>query len=512
MPIPAPGAPAPETGRPPPLPASPAVGRSLAWLGGATAVQQASSFVLGIIIRALLGPARTGVWNLVEVWRQQLSAFSLGTSAAADRDMPELRAQGRTAEESVVRSVAFTFTMGEAAVVAIGFWAYWVVDRNGFSPEVAFGLGLVPFMATLTSYVSLYQLFLKNLKQFPLYAGLLMLQALIDWSSLIFVLIGGLRLLIVGMVAGWVLRALLHYLAVRRRNLFRLTPTVRRTVLFPMLRFGLSITIWSLISQLMLRLDSLVVGIVLGTTSLGLYYLGPQVAAAAAALPLSLSVIAWPNLMESYGRGGAAALEDHLERYVRPVGLFIAPMATALGVFGLGVLVRGFLPAFAPGLAAMQIYVFTVMFVHVGALVHQSLVAVRRIKLLVGLTSVGLLAQSAVLGIGALAGLTRTWAAWSAVAGQATVSLLMLVGSCWVLRVSRPNLMRFWVRVPLGWVAFIGLLLAIDALAPTPHGFAAALATAVVQMLVFLVIGTAIALALDRSLVRESMALFRASG
>ena len=79
----------------------------------------------------------------------------------------------------------------------------------------------------------------------------------------------------------------------------------------------------------------------------------------------------------------------------------------------------------------MQIYVFTVMFVHVGALVHQSLVAVRRIKLLVGLTSVGLLAQSAVLGIGALAGLTRTWAAWSAVAGQATVSLLMLVGSCW---------------------------------------------------------------------------------
>jgi O-antigen/teichoic acid export membrane protein len=512
MPIPAPGAPAPETGRPPSLPARPTVGRSLAWLGGATAVQQVSSFVLGVAIRALLGPARTGIWNLVEVWRQQLSSFSLGTSAAADRDMPELRAQGRVGEESVIRSAAFTFTMGEAAAVALGFWAYWLIDHHGFSPDVAFGLVLVPFMAALTSYVSLYQLFLKNLKQFPLYAGLLMLQALIDWSTLIFVLIGGVRLLIVGMVVGWVLRAVLYYLAVRRRGLFRLTPTVRRTVLFPMLRFGLSITVWSLISQLMLRLDSLVVGLAIGTTSLGLYYLGPQVAAAAAALPLSLAVIAWPNLMESYGRGGAQALEDHLERYVRPVGLFIAPLATALATFGLSVLVRGFLPAFVPGLGAMKIYVLTVMFVHVGSLLHQTLVAVKRIKLLVALTAVGLLAQAAVLGIGAVAGLTRTWAAWSAVAGQATVSLLMLVGSCRVLRVSRPNLMRFWVRVPLGWIAFVGLLLAIDALAPTPHGLLAVVATAIVELVVFLVVGGAVALALDRRLVQESIALMRAPG
>src|SRR6185312_1996580 len=110
MSIPAPDATAPETGSPPTPSGSPAVGRSFAWLGAATAVQTLSSFVLAIILRALLGPARTGIWNLVEVWRQQLSSLSLGTSAAADRDMPELRGQGRTREESLARSVAFTFT------------------------------------------------------------------------------------------------------------------------------------------------------------------------------------------------------------------------------------------------------------------------------------------------------------------------------------------------------------------------------------------------------------------
>jgi O-antigen/teichoic acid export membrane protein len=513
MSVPAPpGTPWPDAGGPPPVAPTTTVGRSLAWLGGATAVQQGSAFVLGILIRAILGPARTGVWNFVEVWRQQLSSFSLGTSAAADRDMPELRSQGHLAKESLVRSVAFTFTMGEAAAVAIGFWAYWVFASPRLSAPLALGLGLVPVMAALTSYVSLYQLFLKNQKQFALYASLLMLQAAIDWSTVVFVLIGGLDLLFVGMVAGWFARAAIHYTAVRRRHLFSVRLTLPRHVLFPMLRFGLSITVWSVISQLTLRLDSLVVGIAIGTTSLGLYYLGPQVAAAAAALPLSLSVIAWPNLMEAYGRTGAAGLEHHLERYVRPVGLVVSPVSTALAFFGLNVLVAGFLPRFSPGLGAMKIYVLTVIFIHVGSLLHQTLVALKRIRLLVVLTSIALILQASILAVGTAVGLTRTWAAWSAVAGQAALSLLMLVSSCVLLRVSRANLIRFWVRVPIGWIVFVALLLGIDAVAPTPHGLAPAIAVTAAELAVFAAVGLPIALALDRNLFRESLALFRGTG
>jgi O-antigen/teichoic acid export membrane protein len=512
MSVPVAGAHGPEAGRSPSAASSTTVGQSLAWLGGATGVQQASAFCLGVIIRAILGPARTGIWNLVEVWRQQLSSFSLGTSAAADRDMPELRSKGRLAEESLVRSVAFTFTMGEAAAVAVGFWAYWAIAHENFSAPEALGLALVPLMAALTSYVSLYQLFLKNLKQFPLYASLLMLQALVDWSALLFVVIGGLPLLFVGMVAGWILRAAIHYAAVRRRRLFRLKLTMPRQVLFPMLRFGISITVWSVISQLMLRLDSLVVGLAIGTTALGLYYLGPQVAAAAAALPLSLSVIAWPNLMETFGRTGASGLEDHLERYVRPVGLVVSPLATALAFFGLTVVVHGFLPRFGPGLGAMKVYVLTVMFVHVGSLLHQTLVALKRIRLLVALTAAALATEAAVLGVGALVGLTRNWAAWSAVIGQAMLSLLMLVASCRLLHVSRENLMRFWVRVPVGWIALVALIFAVDGLAPTPHGLLAAAATAAGELAVFVGLGAPISLLLDRRLFRESMALFRGTG
>ena len=358
--------------------------------------------------------------------------------------MPMLRARSQHAEEAEVRSVAFSFTIGEAGAVGLGFLVYWVLQRDTFEPSLALGLALAPLMALLTSYVSLYQLFLKNLKEFRLYSILFVAQALVDWSALPLVLIGGLDALLVGLALGWILRAAVYWVAVRRERLFRLRFTLRRAVLFPMLRFGILLSIVGLLNQLLLRLDSLVIGISLGTTSLGYYFLGPQVAAAAAAVPLSLAVIAWPNVMETYGRGGREGMIPHLERYLRPVGLVISPLVAALGVFGLGVLVTGLLPEFSPGLDAMQVWVLSVVFVQSSALLHQALVAVRRVMLLIALAAAAVAVQAAILAVGSIDELSLTTAAWSAVAGQATLALALLAASGRLLGLHRDDVARFW--------------------------------------------------------------------
>jgi O-antigen/teichoic acid export membrane protein len=488
------------------------VGRSLAFLTAATGVQQVSAFVLSIVLRAILGPAKTGVWNLVEVWRQQLSSVSLGASQSADRDMPMLRARSQHAEEAEVRSVAFTFTMSEAGTVALGFFVYWVVQRDAFEPALALGLALVPLMAVLTSYVSLYQLFLKNLKEFRLYSILFIAQTLVDWSTIPLVLIGGLEALLVGLALGWILRAVIYWGAVRRERLFRLRLTLRRAVLFPMLSFGILLSIVALLNQLLLRLDSLVIGISLGTTSLGYYYLGPQVAAAAAAVPLSLAIIAWPNLMETYGRDGRTGMIPHLERYLRPIGLVISPAVAALGVFGLGVLVTGFLPAFSPGLDAMQIWVLTAVFVQSIALLHQALVALRKVMLLIALTATAVLVQATILAVGSIDELSLTAAAWSAVAGQAMLALMLLVASAQQLGFRRADVTRLWARVPVAWALMIAIIVAIDRSAPEADGLLGALALAVAQLVVFLALATLVLAVVDRRALHETRALLRGLG
>lgn len=488
------------------------VGRSLSWLAAASIVQQGSAFVLAIVLRAILGPTRTGVWNLVDVWRQQLSSLSLGVQQAADRDMPVLRAQGRLGEEAEVRSITFTFTLGEVAALALGFWAYTVLGRGSFEADVAFGFALVPIMAGITSIVSLYQLFLKNQKQFRLFSILSVAQLAIDWSVIGWVLIGGLRALLVGLAVGWLARLGLYWVVVRRLGLFSLRLTLRSETLRRMLRLGIPLSVWSLGYQLILRLDSLVVGTALGTRQLGFYYLGPQVAAALATLPTALSVISYPNLMETYGRTGRTGLLDHMAQYLRFVALLVSPLVAAVGFFGMPVLVNGFLPAFAPGLRAMQLFTLTLVFVQPGYILVQVLVAERRVGLLIGLTLAAVAVQAGVLSAGAVAGLTIEWAAASAVAAQAVMTLALLAASCRLLGVGLREALGFWARIPLIWVAQFALVYAIDAAAPAPAGLGGSLVVAAGSLAAFAV-GAALAVQLgDRRAFRDSLALLRASG
>ena len=90
------------------------------------------------------------------------------------------------------------------------------------------------------------------------------------------------------------------------------------------------------------------------------------------------------------------------------MALIISPLAAAAGVFGVEVLVRGFLPAFDPGLPAVKIFMLTVFFVHTTSITTQVLVAFRRVRLLIGLTVAALVAEAALLGIASLSGLTLT--------------------------------------------------------------------------------------------------------
>lgn len=488
------------------------VARSLAWLTGSSLVQQLSAFVLSIVMRSLLGPARAGIWNLVQVWQDQLLNLTLGVHWVADREMPVLRAQGRTREEDEIRGITFTYLLAEAGALAIGFWVYWLVARGHWSSDEAFGLALVPVLATLNTVQFAYQLFLKNKKAFELFAWTNVVASVLDWAMVGYVLLGGLRLLLAGLVISAALRAVGYVLIVRRTGTFRIPLVVNRKLLKPLLTFGIPLSIWNLGNSLMLRLDSLVVGSALGTTALGLYFLGPQLANSLASLPTALSVISYPNMMESFGRRGVAGLEPHLRRYTEVTMLVVAPLTAAIGVFGLEVLVNVFLPAFRPGLAAMRVAVLTLLFWQAGAVFVQTLTAMKRVAVLIAVTFAAVGVQVAVIGAGALSGLTAVWAAASAVAGQAVFVVLAIWACCALLRIERSEIWRFWARLPIAGAAYLGLLLALDRLPPHATTFVPAVAVAALKLVVFTLAAAVVSLATDRHVFAATRALLRGTG
>lgn len=485
------------------------LGKALALLTSARFVQQASSFAFGVLIRGLLGPTRVGVWNYVDAWRQQLGGLSFGLHYAADRDMPMLRAQGRTGEEDAIRWLTFTWTILEALVLAAGFWVYWLVDRSHLTRDLTLGLGLVPILATLTSVASSYEMFLVNRKHFELRAWLTIGLFFLDWSLLAFVWAGGLRALLWGLVATWSARVAIYAAVVRWRRLFSMRITVRSLtpgIVGPLLRFGFPVSIFSAIFTLIQRLDSLVIGAALGSTQLGLYYLGPQVAASLSSLPNMLSVVSYPNLMETYGREGMESVKGHIVRYHRTMFL-MSSAAAAIGVFGVQLLVEAFLPAFRPGLDAMKIVVVTVVFTQTSFLSLQIFLATKRIGPLMVVTVAALGIQGAVLGAGALGGLSILVVAWSTVAGQGAFALISLAGSARLLGVNRDEVRGFWARLPIGWLAVGGLILGIDSIFPMWGGFAGEVGDLAGKLAVFSVAGSGLVWLLDRDALRAAREL-----
>jgi O-antigen/teichoic acid export membrane protein len=464
-------------------------------------------------MRGILGPTLAGVWNLVQVWTEQLSGLTLGVHWAADREMPMLRARGRPDLEDELRGVTFTYLLAEATALAVAFWAYWALARGTWSSDEALGLALVPILATLGTVHSAYQLFIKNKKAFTVFAWSNIAMVAVDWAMLAFLLVGGFRVLLIGLVAAALVRVGIYVAIVRRLNLFRIPIGLSKRVLFPMLRFGLPISLWSVAYSLILRLDSLVVGTSLGATALGLYYFGPQVAAALSDIPTSLSVVSYPNLMERFERSGSAALAPHLKLYLRALGLVFGPLSAAAGFFGIEVAVASFLPEFDRGIGAMQVVLLTLLFRQPGYLLVQILLAVKRVRMLIVITVAAAAVQAGMLAGAVIADeLTIKLAAWSSVAAQCSFAILGLGCACHILEVTRSDLWRFWGRLPVAWIAFGALTLAIAALAPGSDTVLGRVAWALLELGVFSAVGLAILLLVDRQALRSTRQLLRGTG
>lgn len=489
------------------------VGRSLAWLTTASVVQQVSGFAAAVVTRGFLGPAQTGVWNLIEVWRQQVAALTLGVHWAADRDMPMLRAQGRWRDEEEVRSATFTYLIAEASVLALGFWAYWLIGRDSLSSEESLGFALVPISATLTTVCMAYQLFLKNRKEFQVFAAISIASIAVDWALVIVAATAGLKPLLIALPIGWVARSAGYWWLIRRLKLFSLRLTLRRRVLLPLLGFGLPLAVWNVGASLLQQLPSLVIGTGLGSTALGFYYLGPQVANALASLPTSMSVISYPNLMERYGASpDRQVLVEHLKDYLRATVLFLAPLTAALGFAGVNVLVVIFLPGFEPGLDAMKIAVLTLLFLQCGFLATQVLIAEKRVRMLIGITAAALAVQGTVIGAAWLGDPTIEDIAWSSVAGQGSFALLALLFSCRLLGVSRAEVREFWGRIPVALFAFGGVLVAGDHLIPSTEDPLPLLVGETIKFVAFTGLALAVIRALDPSALSAVRKLMRTSG
>ena len=106
--------------------------KSAAVYSGTNVLAQAATFLSGFALRRLLPPEVMGTWNFVVLVRGYLQPITLGALAGALRELSILKGRDEPAEEITCRSVALWFSLVEAAVVAVGLWAYTLWHLSSF--------------------------------------------------------------------------------------------------------------------------------------------------------------------------------------------------------------------------------------------------------------------------------------------------------------------------------------------------------------------------------------------
>lgn len=383
-------------------------GRAFLSLVASSLVSRASGFFSSLLLRRLLPPEAIGIWNLVEILKNYLATLTLGVQWSVERRMPTLMARGESESARREMSVIQTWTVIEA--IAISALCLSVVTLAGswlprLSAESRTGLLYLPAAFLFHKMAAAFPLYLRAQQQFQWVAGSATLSSLLGWLLLAWAFWGGWHGLLLGTVANALIMVLFFFAAARWQPALRWRWCFDWGGMQPHLSYGLRYALLKGTWAIMERVDSVLVGWLMGPAALGTYYLSFQLTNVASEIPWALVSMFYPKFLAAKGRDAtgqdASAL---LMRYVRFSLVYLVPFLIAAGMIGGELLIRFLLPAYRDGIEPLLITMAGLGALTCRFYLMQVLMAEDRV---LGLSLVSLM-QLAVFGV-----LYLAFAAWS---------------------------------------------------------------------------------------------------
>jgi O-antigen/teichoic acid export membrane protein len=333
---------------------------------GATYGAQLLLFFAGIVQKGLLGPTNAGYWALMGTFMTFFSFFSLGAYEGVTRQIPAHRGRGDMAAAGRVSDSAMTFTVVSQAVfgtlvatIALAFGAPWATP-------VRWGLVIIGLTGPLRLLADCHKEILTSIKRFDAAGRVVVLQAVLALTvQTVFVIFLGYYGMFLGMVLQLVAGLLLWNrmgLTSIRRPAFRWR--IERSALRETISFGLPFFVYAQIYLVFLSVDNLLVFKFLGAKPLGYYALACSVTSYLLYLPMTISAVLLPRMIERFSSNGdRRSIGTYAIQVQRIFTHVLLPPAIAASFFLLPVLVREALPAFKPAIPVIQVMVVGSFFI-----------------------------------------------------------------------------------------------------------------------------------------------------
>jgi O-antigen/teichoic acid export membrane protein len=336
-------------------------------------------FFAGIVQKGLLGPSNAGYWALMGTFMTFFSFFGLGAYEGVTRQIPAHRGRGDLAAAARVSDSAMTFTVLSQAICGTLVAAVAVAFGSGWAAPVRWGLVILGLTGPLRLLADCHKEILTSIKRFDAAGRATVLQAVLALTlQTVLVIFLGYYGMFVGMVVQ-IAAALALWNRMRltsiRRPAFRFR--IERGALREAITFGLPFFLYAQIYLVFLSVDNLLVFHFLGAKSLGYYALACSVTSYLLYLPMSISAVLLPRMIERFSSGtDRRSIGGYATEVQRIFTHVLLPPAIAGSFFLLPVLVRQGLPAFRPAIPVIQVMVVGSFFISMVNMPAKTLMTV----------------------------------------------------------------------------------------------------------------------------------------
>lgn len=339
-------------------------------------IAQAIGLVAGFWIARLLGPHDYGVWNAVTLVLSYGAYLELGVLSAMARDLPLYLGQGDSQKAVAIDGAARQTIIGGAIVAAIIVFAFSFSPTH--SATMAFGLRIMAVVLILQQIYTYQRVVLRSHNHIIELSQQQVLSAITTSGlAVLLVVLSGLK--------GRLLAALLAQAAIvlyaLYRNPWQPIPKFSLSFSWSLIRVGSPILLSGFIIGLLTSIDRLMVITFLDATQLGYLGLSLMLVGVVSLVPSMASQVLYPRINFHFGNTGRdiKALSSYVLIPPMILSLLLPLMIGPLYLI-LPYIVKTYLPAYIPGIAAARIIVVGIFFYGILGLTDYFLVTIGKLK------------------------------------------------------------------------------------------------------------------------------------
>jgi O-antigen/teichoic acid export membrane protein len=339
-------------------------------------------FVSNLFTRRALGPLLTGTFATLTLVQQYSQLTNLGILQAAERQLPIIRGQNDLERYDRVRRVSLTVAIASGVLTGLGILLYAAIGRAELDRALFRGLLIYAVMAVVVQWGAAYLTFLRCEQRFQYLARInVLFITLTAVGNVVLTYTFGFD----GLVVWTLVVAALGGLAyVRANGAVRLGPFHVSREAKALIADGIPMLILAFGHMGVHTIDNIMVLKLLDTEALGQYTLALSAGNIIYGLANSVSQVLYPRVLEDFGR--SANSEPVLRLLARPMLMLAAvlPLLVAPLLFFLPVVVRVFIPKFAPGIPAFRIIMTGISLYALLQLPRLCLLSLGKIRALIG--------------------------------------------------------------------------------------------------------------------------------